>query len=395
MKNLKLILPLWLLALLPMCVFGDGIPEIKNIFQAVDYIKTTINFDNITIKSTVPYTEVQNAIQKFCPKAAVDQAKKEIVPLNEVRTSFLNKPGINQSLSDRFDLVKWLISEQKQNNEYKFCKDSYLFFSILKTTQDLYTWEKDWKNKKIITNQNKVEITQNVQTSAKQTKSNTSTSLHGTAQSRINFNFIHDVSGLPNDAKSTFKESTEKYLQEIMADLVNINILDEDDLKVMNNKIKVNYQQNCEITEWAFRVIRNKQTWKYTFKEIWLIISYCDKNNTSERQKRHVQQILAHELWHYIYFFKDKNPSKFSEICWDNGKMNCLPQEFVSNYAKKSQEEDYAESFAYRYLYNTDGSSWDNDHGAAPDNPINKRARYFEDLFEKEEEDEEDEDDDK
>jgi hypothetical protein len=32
--------------------------------------------------------------------------------------------------------------------------------------------------------------------------------------------------------------------------------------------------------------------------------------------------------------------------------MNCLPEEFVSNYAKKSQEEDYAESFAYWYLYN-------------------------------------------
>ena len=62
--------------------------------------------------------------------------------------------------------------------------------------------------------------------------------------------------------------------------------------------------------------------------------------------------------------------------------MNCLPQEFVSNYATKSQEEDYAESFAYWYLYNTDGS--DGQHGAAPDNPINRRARYFEDLFEEE-----------
>jgi hypothetical protein len=41
--------------------------------------------------------------------------------------------------------------------------------------------------------------------------------------------------------------------------------------------------------------------------------------------------------------------------------MNCLPEEFVSNYAKKSKEEDYAESFAYWYLYNTNGSS-DNEH---------------------------------
>ena len=126
-----------------------------------------------------------------------------------------------------------------------------------------------------------------------------------------------------------------------------------------------------------------------------MIIAYCDKNNTPERQKRHVQQILAHELGHYIYFFKDENPSKFSEICWDNGKMNCLPQDFVSNYAKKSKEEDYAESFAYWYLYSADGSSSDDKHGSAPDNPINRRARYFEDLFEREEDDDDDDEDEK
>jgi hypothetical protein len=126
-----------------------------------------------------------------------------------------------------------------------------------------------------------------------------------------------------------------------------------------------------------------------------LIIAYCDRNNTPERQKRHVQQILAHELGHYIYFFKDKNPSNFSEICWDNGKMNCLPQDFVSNYATKSQEEDYAESFAYRYLYSTDDNSSDDGHGSAPDNPINRRARYFEDLFEREEDDDDNDEDEK
>ena len=398
-KNMKLFkqssITLWLLILLPVVTFGNNVTGVKDIFHAINYIKETINFENITIKSTVPYTEIQNAIQKFCPKTAVEQAKKEIIPLKEVWSSYLNMSGINQSLSDRFNLVKWLISEQKQNNEYKFCKDSYLFFSILKTTQDLYTWEKDSKNSKIVVNQEKITTTNNIQTSARQVKTGSSTNIHGVAQSKISFNFIHDISWLPNDAKNVFKETTERYLQEIIANLVDIRILDENDLKIMNNKIKVTYQQNCQITEWAFRVLRNKQTWNYTFKEIELVISYCDKNNTAERQKRHVQQILSHELWHYIYFFKDKNPSKFSEICWDNGKINCLPQEFVSNYAKKSQEEDYAESFAYWYLYNTDGTDWSNNHWAAPDNPINKRARYFEDLFEKEENDDDGEDDDK
>ena len=373
-----------------MVSFATELSDIKNIFQAVDFIKDAIKFDDITIKSAVPYSAVQDAIQKYCPKSAVDQAKAEAIPLNEVWSDYLNKPNINKSLSDRFDMVKWLIAEQKQENTYKYCKDSYLLFSILKTTQDLYSWEKDSKK----TSTSKTTSTKTTQTTTKTSNSETVT-MHGVAYDRMYFTFVHDTAWLPKEVRESFYQSTDKYLHEIMYDLVNIGILDENDLKTMNYKIKVTYQQSCEITEWAFRVIRNKQTGKVTFKEIELIIAYCDKNNTPERQKRHVQQILAHELWHYIYFFKDKNPSNFSEICWDNGKMNCLPQDFVSNYATKSQEEDYAESFAYWYLYSTDNNSSDDGHGSAPDNPINRRARYFEDLFEREEDDDDDDEDEK
>ncbi len=366
-----------LFSLIPVYASSVSVNDIHNIFDAVEFIKGSIRFNDITIKSDVPYDLVQKAIEKYCPQSAVDQAIKELEPLREVWVSALNKPWINKSLSDRFDMVKWLIVNQRKDNQYRYCKDSYLLFSILKTTQDLYTWEKDQKKTNTKTNK------------TQETKINSES--HGSATTKkLDFTFIHDTSGLPNSAKKSFSEATENYLQEIMADLVNINILDKNDLKVLNNKIEVTYQQSCNVTEWTFRVVRNKQTGAYTFKEIKLIIAFCDKNNTPERQKRHVQQILAHELWHYIYFFKDKNPSKFSEICWDNGKMNCLPEEFVSNYAKKSQEEDYAESFAYWYLYNTDWSS-DDGHWAAPDNPINRRARYFEELFEDEEDDDDDE----
>ena len=373
MKKIWLLIPLCLLSFTPLYSFWISINNVNNIFDAVDFIKESIRFNEITIQSDVPYNLVQKAIQKYCPQSTVVQAEKELQPLKEARTSYLNKPGIDKSLSDRFDLVKWLIVNQKKDNKYKYCKDSYLLFSILKTTQDLYAWEKDSKKAPTKTTENK----------------SNSESHNSAPTKRLDFTFTHDTSWLPAEAKKSFSESSENYLQEILADLVDINILDKNDLKILNNKIEVTYLQSCDITEWSFRVVKNKQTWEYTFKWIKLIIAYCEKNKTPERQKRHVQQILAHELWHYIYFFKDENPSKFSEICWDNGKMNCLPQEFVSNYATKSQEEDYAESFAYWYLYNADGS--DGQHGAAPDNPINRRARYFENLFEEEEADDDEE----
>ena len=377
MKKIWLFITLPLLTLAPYYTFSANVSSVNNIFDAVEFIKKAVKFDEITIKSDVPYDLVQWAIKKYCPQSAVDQASKELEPLKETWISYLNNPWINKSLSDRFDMVKWLILKQKKESTYRYCKDSYLLFSILKTTQSLYTWEKGPKSK---TTQNKTTENQKTETNSKSHNSATTKNL--------NFSFTHDTTGLPTDVKKTFSESTENYLQDIMADLVNIKILDEKDLETLNNKIEVTYSQSCDITEWNFRVIRNKQTWKYTFKWIKLIIAYCEKNNTPARQKRHVQQILSHELWHYIYFFKDKNPSDFSEICRDNWKMNCLPEEFVSNYATKSQEEDYAESFAYRYLYNASDS--DNQHGSAPDNPINRRTRYFENLFEEEEEDDDD-----
>ncbi len=368
MKKIWWFIPLCLLSFTPLCTFSISVNNVNNIFDAVEFIKKSIKFDTISIKSDVPYDLVQEAIQKHCPKTAITEAEEELQPLEQARTSYLNNPWINKSLSDRFDMVKWLIINQNKDKQYKYCKDSYLLFSILKTTQDLYTWEKESKVKNKKVNKTKEQI------------------YNSDSIKKLGVKFIQNTSWLPNDAKKSFSETTENYLLEIIADLININILDKDDLKILDNKIEVTYQQSCDITEWTFRVVRNKQTWAYTFKEIKLIIAYCDKNNTPERQKRHVQQILAHELGHYIYFFKDKNPSKFSEICWDNGKMNCLPEDFVSNYAKKSKEEDYAESFAYWYLYNTDGS--DGIHWAAPDNPINRRARYFEELFKKKEDDE-------
>ncbi len=377
MKKNWWIIPIFLISFIPFFSFSANINSINNIFDAISYIKNTIHFENITIKSYVPYTDVQNAIKKYCPKSTVDQANKELQPLKEARTSYLNNPWIDKSLSDRFDLVKDIISEQKQENVYKYCKDSYLLFSILKTTQDLYSWEKDKKTNNTTNN--------NIGTKTEDNNSHSSATTK-----KLDFTFTHDTSGLPNEAQKSFSESSENYLQEILANLVEIHILDQSDLKTLNNKIEVTYQQSCNITEWSFRVVRNKQTWEYTFKWIKLIIAYCEKNNTPARQKRHVQQILAHELGHYIYFFKDKNPSKFSEICRDNWKINCLPEEFVSNYATKSKEEDYAESFAYRYLYNTDWN-WDSQHGAASDNPINRRARYFEELFEEEDDDDDDE----
>ena len=381
MKKFKIFIPI-ILWIIPCVTFWGRITKNSTIFDIMDFVKETIKFDSITIETNVPYSLVQDAIDKYCPTEAIDDAKTSVKSLTNARSN-LNTNDQKKALSERFNLLKKTIQDTNETDAYRYCKQSYLYFTLLKVTQELYNWDR------VVSTTN----TKTVQ-KATETKQTITNPTHGSAKNNLNFKFNHDTSGLPANIRNNFYLDTEEYLQNTIADLFEKNILNDSDIQKLNGKINVTYLQTCKTTEWDFRASRNKSTGKYTFKEINLIIAYCDTNNTAQKHQRHVQQILAHELWHYIYFFKDNNPSAFSEICRNNGKINCLSSEFVTNYARKSPEEDYAESFAYWYLNSKKDSNTNKNHNSPNDNnPINQRERHFEKLFEEEEKDDDDDDD--
>ena len=337
----------------------------SNVFEVYQLIDTTLKLKSATLTSDIPYSTIIEAFEKSCPIEAINEAKKDLPTLQNAWWSSVST-NKNKVLKERFDTIKDLISWVKKDNESEFCKQQYTLFSLLRTTQELYNWKKTLtvEKKSVLTEKNE----------------------HSSANNKW-FRFVHDPSWLPTNIRSSFSKATENYLQSTLADMLVRHILDDKDIKTLNNKIVVSYVQSCEVTEWNFRAVKNLTTNEVSFKDITLIISYCKSNNTAQRNERHVRQILAHELGHYIYFFKDKNPSSFSEICWNKWVMNCLPSEFVSKYATKSVEEDYAESFAFWYLDASDNK----EHGSAPYNePMNRRERHFERLFEEEEEDDDD-----
>jgi len=394
MKKFRTFIPI-ILWIIPCITFWGRITKDSTIFDVMDLIKDTINFNSITIESNVPYGLVQDAIDKYCPTESINEAKWSIKSLTSARST-LNTTDQKKALSDRFNLLKKTIKDTKETDSYKYCKQNYLYFSLLKVTQELYNWDRVVKANTNVTNKKTSDTkTENTvkENESKQTETITN-STHNSATNNLNFTFNHNTEWLPAKIKNSFYLDTEKYLQNTIADLYAKNIFNYSDIQKLNGKINVSYLQTCKTTEWDFRITRNKTTGKYTFKEINLIIAYCETNNTTQKHQRHVQQILAHELWHYIYFFKDNNPSAFSEICRNNGKINCLTSEFVTNYARKSPEEDYAESFAYRYLNSKKDNNTNNTHNSPNDkNPINQRERHFEKLFEEEKEDDDDDED--
>ena len=357
-------LVLWTLLLPYISFWGNST---SSVFEVYQLIESTLNLKEATLSTDIPYSTIKEGFEKACPETSINDAKKDLPALNDAWWSSIwtNKDKV---LTDRFNTLRDLIIGIKKEKEAEFCKQQYILFSLLQTTQELYSWKKQPVTRK------------NIITTEKE---------HNVATSNDWFKFKHDTSWLPESIRSSFSKNTERYLQETLADMLTRHILNAEDIATLNNKIDVTYNQSCEITEGSFHAVKNKATNEVTFKGIKLIISYCSSNDTQQRNERHAKQILSHELGHYIYFFVDKNPSSFSEICWNKGEINCLPSEFVSKYATKSVEEDYAESFAYWYLDASDCK----DHGSAPLNePMNRRERHFERLFE--EETEEDDDDD-
>lgn len=363
MKTKQLSIFLWIT--LPLLTIGNNFKTTENIIDLQNFIEETINFKETIITTEIPYDIILKSLEKHCNNESITQAKNNLENILPTRKESINKKSKENILNERFNNLKDRIINTDKTEEKVFCNQKYFLFSLLETTQLLYKEKETSPFLQQIENEHK-------------------------STNTIEFNFIGNTKGLPKDKKENISQLAKKYLTETITDLYNLKILNKRDIKTLNNKININYIQSCDTTRWSFHVMQNKKTKEIVFKEINLNFAYCESDHSETKLQRHAKQILAHELGHYVYFFKDKNPNEFSEICRSNWKINCLETDFISNYATTAKEEDYAESFAYRYIH----WSKETDHSSAPlDNPIERRTRYFRRLFEEIEEEDDDDND--
>lgn len=87
-----------------------------------------------------------------------------------------------------------------------------------------------------------------------------------------------------------------------------------------------------------------------------LNVNLCYEDRYIKNYQKYIDQLLTHELGHYFYYFKDNKVDTFNAICRVDTKNICSDDDFVSAYAQRSKEEDYAETFAYRYMQNKYGT---------------------------------------
>lgn len=193
---------------------------------------------------------------------------------------------------------------------------------------------------------------------------------------------IHDEEVQSKEDRALARQAETAVLREIKK-LVRAGYLNEQDLEQLNHRIEIHYVRSCGKTKGSYHMLESHHHDRL-FKNIVLHINLCNLPKYRNRLDQFVQQILIHEMAHYLYFFKDNQIKTFEQICRSSDQNRCQFHDFVSSYAMQSKEEDYAESFANWYLTREHRSRMivDPEHHASPNTPTRlAKMQYFDTVY--------------
>lgn len=284
----------------------DVVLDSKN---KLNTIEKMINISQVTIDDSIPYKIISDTIKWQCTTQDIKSAEDRytnFVNDKKNQSYFIYKNNIDQK--SKFNSIRNMISK----TDTTLCSQKLFLYKMLEKIQS------------------KPDNTNNIK-------------------------IIDHISTL-SDKEKVFGEVATFYIKDRLYKLIEDKIFDKYDLQAIDdNKIVIEYVNKCGTMHGSYKMSISK-SWIKTIKSISIKINICNKDNYISNFKNYVSQLLVHELWHYVYYFKDANNTVFDNICRQDKKNICSTKnDFVSDYATSNKEEDYAETFAYRYL--VDGST--------------------------------------
>lgn len=166
-------------------------------------------------------------------------------------------------------------------------------------------------------------------------------------RSNLNLNNLIQIKNiLPiYEGNDYVKEITQKIitLSEIQVNttiknLIEKNVLTVQDLANLNNNISIKYLLGCDKTRGSYTIQQSENIIgdirDTTLENITLNVNICFDYSYIQDLPKYVQQITAHELGHYVYYFKDTNPQSFEQKCRNGKKTICPKKDFISKYAQ-------------------------------------------------------------
>ena len=366
-------------------------PLPDNIIELQPLIEQSLDLKNYPLERNIPYSSLDKVFNKYCSPDTMKEALLESEQKYSLIKDVLNTNSQARSLF--FKRYKKIILDIETNDTEMFCKEKVIGYSLLKKIQH----EKIHNTTKI--NKQALSAKANKNTKTQQIKSTTnqatSPSLPSTGVSKEKkvetwlftwkkiwpreLTFDHDKEPLKSPSEIKLGENIEQSIYKTLDLLLSKQLLNWDEIKLFNQKIKIHYTTKCQPLRGNFQLINNDD-WSRSPKGIELLVSLCKPLPEVKSLERQLQHILTHELGHYIYFFRDKTTEKFNTICRNDKQNTCAKGDFYSNYSQENKEEDYAESFAF-WVSQLDNKNSEKEHGSAQSQWIMQKEQYFNTLY--------------
>jgi hypothetical protein len=343
-------------------------------------LERALNFSESRVSQKISYPIIYALLESKCPTDVIDETKQLAATMKSASTS--DTQTSKSYLAKKFTSIKKLLLAINTPDEATFCKQKYLFYTLLEQTQLLYL-ESDGTTK--ITPQIANITTPPVPTTTKEPTHDSAPTEVITEQTYLRL--INKTDSLSNPADFDLASRAEAQVQKEIGKLIDFGFLGKSDIKTLNEKININYVNGCGTTKGSYHMTQKTDGSNRKFKAINLNINLCSTEKYLKNFERYVRQILVHELGHYFYYFKDTLSSTFNPICREGETLICTSDDFVSTYAMTNADEDYAESFTHWYLetYISDQMIVDTAHGSAntQTEKLREKAAYFEQAYKK------------
>ena len=367
-------------------------PLPDNIIELQPLIEQSLDLKNYPLERNIPYSSLDKVFNKYCSPDTMKEALLESEQKYSLIKDVLNTNSQARSLF--FKRYKKIILDIETNDTEMFCKEKVIGYSLLKKIQHetiqkhTETNKQQWNTIKINKNSTKSQVipisdksnstSHPSNTPLKEKKTEVWPSKWKKVWSR-ELTFDHDKEPLKSPSEIKLGENIEQSIYKTLDLLLSKQLLNWDEIKLFNQKIKIHYTTKCQPLRGNFQLINNDD-WSRSPKGIELLVSLCKPLPEVKSLERQLQHILTHELGHYIYFFRDKTTEKFNTICRNDKQNTCTKRDFYSNYSQENKEENYAESFAF-WVSQLDNKNSEKEHGSAQSQWIMQKEQYFNTLY--------------
>lgn len=366
-------------------------PLPDNIIELQPLIEQSLDLKNYPLERNIPYSSLDKVFNKYCSPDTMKEALLESEQKYSLIKDVLNTNSQARSLF--FKRYKKIILDIETNDTEMFCKEKVIGYSLLKKIQHETIHNTTKINKQALSAKaNKNTKTQQIKSTTNQATSPSLPSTDVSKEKKVEtwlftwkkiwpreLTFDHDKEPLKSPSEIKLGENIEQSIYKTLDLLLSKQLLNWDEIKLFDQKIKIHYTTKCQPLRGNFQLINNDD-WSRSPKGIELLVSLCKPLPEVKSLERQLQHILTHELGHYIYFFRDKTTEKFNTICRNDKQNTCAKGDFYSNYSQENKEEDYAESFAF-WVSQLDNKNSEKEHGSAQSQWIMQKEQYFNTLY--------------